>query len=312
MDKSLKNIKSKKKADDFRWIYFVLSLLSLFLSSCFFVPEQPMEGDFHPGIIVVPADTNNPPSISSISNINSDMGSRITGISFTVDESNNPGVAEEDDQTLTVSASSSNQTLIPDANITLNYTDNGAGDASNVTASINLYPVVAQIGSATITLTAIDNAGKSAQKSFGVTVTNPISDMATPQLWLKADAGIFSDAGITLATHGQSIQEWHDQSGNGRNATALGGAGTLPTFVDSGSATYNGLPVVNFDNSGTQYLENLTALAGNYPLNIFVVSNQALVQDAEVFSMNNGATNAHYYSIAAIPGTINLAQILST
>ena len=36
----------------------------------------------------------------------------------------------------------------------------------------------------------------------------------TLQLWLKADAGVYSDAGSTLATDTQTVQQWHDQSGN--------------------------------------------------------------------------------------------------
>ncbi|HMW26649.1 MAG TPA: hypothetical protein PKC51_08420, partial [Ferruginibacter sp.] len=33
-------------------------------------------------------------------------------------------------------------------------------------------------------------------------------------LWLKADAGAYSDAGITPAVNGQTVQQWNDQSGN--------------------------------------------------------------------------------------------------
>jgi len=44
-------------------------------------------------------------------------------------------------------------------------------------------------------------------------------------LWLKADAQTFSDAGSTLATDGQEVQEWHGQSANGFDADDSGGNG---------------------------------------------------------------------------------------
>ncbi len=39
------------------------------------------------------------------------------------------------------------------------------------------------------------------------------------QFWYKSDAGAFNDAGSTLATNGQTVQQWNDQSGNSRNLT---------------------------------------------------------------------------------------------
>ena len=38
-------------------------------------------------------------------------------------------------------------------------------------------------------------------------------------LWLKANAGCYSDAGTTLCTDGTQVYQWNDQSGNGNNAT---------------------------------------------------------------------------------------------
>lgn len=40
-----------------------------------------------------------------------------------------------------------------------------------------------------------------------------------PVLWLKADAEVFTDAGITPAANGQAVQQWNDQSGNGNHVT---------------------------------------------------------------------------------------------
>jgi len=44
-------------------------------------------------------------------------------------------------------------------------------------------------------------------------------------LWLKADAGVFSDAGSTASTDGSEVQEWHGQSAKGFDADDSGGNG---------------------------------------------------------------------------------------
>lgn len=55
-------------------------------------------------------------------------------------------------------------------------------------------------------------------------------DITGLHLWLRAsnDSGTnvscYNDAGSTLCTDGQTIQEWHDESGNGFNATNAGAA----------------------------------------------------------------------------------------
>lgn len=64
-----------------------------------------------------------------------------------------------------------------------------------------------------------------------------------PALWLKADAGAYSDAGVTLATNGQTIQQWNDQSGNGRHFSQAA-SGSRPTYNTSG---INSLPALSFD-----------------------------------------------------------------
>ena len=62
-------------------------------------------------------------------------------------------------------------------------------------------------------------------------------------LWLKADAGVYQTTGGSLATDGQTAQEWQDQSGNLYHL-AQGTAGARPTFETS---EINGLPVVRFN-----------------------------------------------------------------
>ncbi len=63
------------------------------------------------------------------------------------------------------------------------------------------------------------------------------------QGWWKADAGVYSDAGSTPANDNDTVQQWNDQSGNGRHfsqATAT----NRPTYR---TAIVNGKPVIRFD-----------------------------------------------------------------
>lgn len=83
------------------------------------------------------------------------------------------------------------------------------------------------------------------------------------QLWLKADTGVFSDAGVTLATNGATVQQWNDQSGNGNNATQVTGA-ARPTYKTN---QLNSLPALTFDGVNA-YLHN--AYAGQ-PVTVLVV-----------------------------------------
>jgi hypothetical protein len=75
----------------------------------------------------------------------------------------------------------------------------------------------------------------------GSTPYTPLS--LSPALWAKADAGYYTDAGTALATDGQSVQQWSDQSGNGRHPSQAT-AGKRPLWIANGQ---NGLPVLRFD-----------------------------------------------------------------
>lgn len=60
-------------------------------------------------------------------------------------------------------------------------------------------------------------------------------------LWLKADAFVYSDAGVTLATNLQSVVQWNDSSTNAENVTANPSS---PVFLEN---QLNGLPIVRFN-----------------------------------------------------------------
>ncbi|MEZ4722547.1 MAG: hypothetical protein R2813_11800 [Flavobacteriales bacterium] len=60
------------------------------------------------------------------------------------------------------------------------------------------------------------------------------------ELWLRADAEAYSDAGTTLATHGVGVRQWNDQSGNGRDATQAT-SGNRPLYHLNAANGYPGL-----------------------------------------------------------------------
>jgi Concanavalin A-like lectin/glucanases superfamily len=63
-------------------------------------------------------------------------------------------------------------------------------------------------------------------------------------LWLKADAAVYTDAGVTAATNGQTVAQWNDQSGNTANATSAA-AIYRPTYITN---VINSKPVLRFSN----------------------------------------------------------------
>lgn len=101
---------------------------------------------------------NTPPTISMIADLTVTRDSTTGPIGFTV------GDNETSPNSLSVTAISGNQTLVPGANITL------GGSGANRT--ITIIPASGQIGSATITVTVSDGS-LSTTRSFVLTVTHP-------------------------------------------------------------------------------------------------------------------------------------------
>ncbi|MFN8445322.1 MAG: choice-of-anchor Q domain-containing protein [Caldilineaceae bacterium] len=109
--------------------------------------------------------TNNPantiPTISNISNQTINEDANTGTINFTI------GDTETAASSLVLSKSSSNTTLVPNANIVFG----GSGTARTVTVT----PAANQFGSATITVTVTDGGGLTASDSFVLTV-NSVAD----------------------------------------------------------------------------------------------------------------------------------------
>jgi hypothetical protein len=84
--------------------------------------------------------------------------------------------------------------------------------------------------------------------------TNTVS-ICQNRFWLKADVGVFNDAGTTLASNGNLVQQWNDQSGVANNAIQAT-SGRRPRYV---SNAINGFPAMRF--IGTSYV-TASALPG--------------------------------------------------
>jgi len=76
-----------------------------------------------------------------------------------------------------------------------------------------------------------------------------VGNSSNNNLWLRADAGTFTDAGVTPAANTNQVQQWNDQSGNGRNATQ-GTAGNRPLYHLNGA---NGRPGLRY--TGNMFID---------------------------------------------------------
>lgn len=93
-------------------------------------------------------------------------------------------------------------------------------------------------------------------------------DIAGLKLWLKADTGVYKDAGITLAVEGESAQQWNDQSGNANNVTQATAA-ARPIYKIN---IINGQPAVRFDGSDDRMAASFALVQ---PTTVFIVGKKA-------------------------------------
>lgn len=88
--------------------------------------------------------------------------------------------------------------------------------------------------------------------------------------WLKANAGVYSDAGTTPVANGGTVREWDDQS-NVDNDASQASSGNRPTYRTN---RINGYPTLEF--TGNHFLTAGSAMgvAGNESFYMFVVLKQ--------------------------------------
>ena len=116
---------------------------------------------------------NDSPTISNIPDQTTSQNTTVGPVSFTVGDTETPSGS------LTLSGNSSNETLIPVSNITI--------DGSGTNRTVTITPATNQVGTSTIRITVTDASGASALDTFLFTVTSPntpptitnIADQAT-------------------------------------------------------------------------------------------------------------------------------------
>lgn len=116
--------------------------------------------------------------------------------------------------------------------------------------------------------------------------------------WWKADAGAYTDAGTTLATNGQAVQQWNDQSGQGKHFIQAT-AGNKPTFT---TVSLNGLPAVI--GGATPFMQVASFALGGGTLSTYVVlkntptSGRILAYGVAGVDFNPGCAIAPYFPSA--------------
>lgn len=201
---------------------------------------------------------NNQPTLNAISNVTVCQNSASTGVSLS-------GISDgssQETQNLTVTATSSNTTLIPNGNISISYT------SPNTTGTLSFTPATNQYGSSTITVTVNDgfSMNNTVVRTFLVTV-NPIpgssgSINGNYYVCKNGNDYVFTCSAATNATG----YVWSFPSG---------------TVVTSGGNTNN--ITVNFPSSMIQTSGNITVYATNG------------------FGCGNGATSSRILYFDALP-----------
>lgn len=89
------------------------------------------------------------------------------------------------------------------------------------------------------------------------------------KLWLKGDAGVYTDTGCSAAaTNGDPAACWGDQSGSG-NSFVQSTAGSRPAYV---TGALNGRPVLRFDGAADYLEKSYTASLNNITSTLYLVT----------------------------------------
>jgi hypothetical protein len=228
--------------------------------------------------------TNDPPTISNIANQATNEDTPTSAITFTV------GDAETAAGSLTLAGSSSNTTLVPNANIVFG----GAGANRTVT----ITPAANQAGTATITVTVSDGSGGSTPDSFVLTVNavndNPtISNITNQTINEDASTGALAFTVGDVETPAASLTVTGSSSNTALVPNAnivFGGSGANRTVTVTPAANQSGTATITVTvtdaNSGTASDSFvLTVNAVNDPPTISDVTNQTINENASTSAL---------------------------
>jgi hypothetical protein len=164
---------------------------------------------------------NHRPTISWIGGLRAVPGAAVPAQVFTVDDAETPGA-------LTVSAASTNLTLLPLANIALN--------GSGASRTVALTPVAAQTGVATVTLTVTDEGGKTGATSFTFTVAGPVAGNTPPVIQGVADETIVAGVGAKYGPMSLVVQD----AQSSESALVLTKSSSNPALVPVSGIVFGG------------------------------------------------------------------------
>jgi hypothetical protein len=126
-----------------------------------------------------------------------------------------------------------------------------------------------------------------------------VGNSTSNRLWLKANAGVYVDAGVTPASNSNSVQQWNDFSGNNNHANQSNNT-YKPVFR---TGIVNGEPAIEFN--GTKYIDpGSLGIPGTGSFSYVIVFKVNTGYDAGDMSSGNGD-----FIIDRYPETNGLASL---
>lgn len=124
-------------------------------------------------------------------------------------------------------------------------------------------------------------------------------------VWLKANAAVYSDAGTTLATNGQTVQQWNNSVTATLTNVNQGTAANRPTYNTN---RLNGYPIISFDGTNDRLVTAnlaIAAVTGVSTNTVFMVLNPRASGGTYLdyrrnnnnswLALNNNAGNVRYF-----------------
>jgi VCBS repeat-containing protein len=223
-----------------------------------------------------PPAENEPPTITAVADVTTTVNTATAPISVTVADDTTAGGS------ITLTGTSSNTTLVPNANIAITGTTGAR--------TVVVTPAAGQTGTATITLTATDGGGLTATETFVVTVNAvnaapTISDVANATVDEDVAAGPFNiTVGDDLTAAGSlTLAATSDNTALVPNANiTLGGSGATRTVLVT--------PVANASGTATITL-TVTDANGLTATDTFTVTVSAVNDDPTISAVADLTTN---------------------
>jgi hypothetical protein len=228
---------------------------------------------------------NSPPTISQIADQLSANGAPVSNIPFVI------GDLETAPAALVLSRTSSNPTLVPEANISFG----GLGPNRTVTVD----PVDGQSGESTITITVTDADGGTASETFKVTVSAPpvISAISNQTILVN---GVLGPLNFTVTDETPATVQFTATSSNQsvviNNKISFGGSGTNRTLTVIPETAVNGTTTITItatDASGLTDTEDFVLTVNARPT-ITAITNQQTPVNTPIsgiaFTINDAET----------------------